>query len=130
MVFSFCIIGFFILPSTDFVGLIILALFLDLALPGFYGILRTKRLFSLTSWEIFNETWARYGSSSIFTISLTALFLVSHRFAYSWINLSGATLLFISLLLFGFVFICKDSSKELLRNALRGKYVSPSKNLH
>ena len=126
----FCIVGFFILPSTDLVGLIILALSLDLALPGFYGILRTERLFSLTSWEIFNETWARYGSSCIFTISLTTLFLVSHCFSYSWINLSVTTFLFISVLLFGFVFICKDSSKELLHNALRGKYVSPSKILH
>ena len=128
--FLFCMAGFFILPSTDLVGLIILALVLDLVLPGFYGILRTKRLFSLTGWEIFKVTWARYGSSCIFTTSLTTLFLVSHCLACSWINLSVTTLLFISLLLFGFVFICKDSSVELLHNALRGKYVSSSKNLH
>jgi len=126
----FCMVGFVILPSTDLVGLIILALSLDLALPGFYGIVRTKRLFSLTAWEIFKETWAQYGSSSLFTISLTTLFLFSHCFAYSWVNLFVITLLFISLLFFGFVFICKDSSKELLLNALRGKYASPSKNLH
>jgi len=126
----FCIIGFFILPSTDLVGLIILALFLDLVLPSFYGVLRTTRLFDLSVWEISNETWAQYGNSSLFTISLTTLFLFSHCFAYSWINLSVTTLLFISLLFFGFVFICKDSSKVLLLNALRGKYVSPSKNSH
>ena len=124
----FCIIGFFILPSTDLVGLIILALSLDLALPGFYGILRTKRLFSLTGLEIFKETWVRYGSSSIFATCLTTLFLVSHCFAISWINLSVTTLLYISLLFFGFIFICKDSSKELLLSALHGKFVSPSKN--
>ena len=124
----FCVIGFFILPRTDLVGLIILALLLDFALPGFYGINRTTRLFGLSFREVFNETWARYGSSVFFTISLTTLFLVSHCFAFSWINLTVTTLLFIGLLFFGFVFICKDSSKILLQNALRGKYVSPSKN--
>jgi len=126
----FCVIGSFILPRTDLVGLITLALVLDLTLPGFYGILRTKRLFSLTGWEIFKLTWARYGSSIFFTICSTTLFLFSNCFACSLINLSVSTLLFISILLFGFVFICKDSSEELLRNALRGKYVSSSKNLH
>ena len=126
----FCIVGFFILPSTNLIGLIILALLLDLVLPSFYGVLRTTRLFELSFWEVFNETWARYGSSIFFTICLTTLFLFSHCFACSWINLSVTTLLFISLLFFGFVFICKDSSKILLHNALRGKYVSPSSNLH
>lgn len=125
----FCVIGFFILPRTDLVGLIILALLLDLALPNFYGINRTSRLFGLSFWEVFNETWARYGRSIFFTISLTTLFLVSHSSAFSWISLSVTTPLFISLLFFGFVFICKDSSKILLLNALRGKYVSPSKSL-
>ena len=124
----FCVIGFFILPRTDLVGLIILALLLDFALPGFYGINRTTRLFGLSFREVFNETWSRYGSSVFFTISLTTLFLVSHCFAFSWINLTVTTLLFIGLLFFGFVFICKDSSKILLQNAIRGKYVSPSKN--
>ena len=124
----FCIIGFLILPSTDLVGLIILALLLDLALPGFYGIYRTTNLFGISLWEVFNETWAQYCSSILFTISLTTLFLVSYCFAWSWINLSVTTLLFISLLSLGFVLICKDSSKTLLLNALRGKYVSPSKN--
>jgi hypothetical protein len=128
--FFFCIIGFFILPRTGLVGLIILALLLDLALPGFYGIKRTTRLFGLSLGEVFNQTWVRYGSSSIFATCLTTLFLVSHCFAISWINLSVTTLLYISLLFFGFVFICKDSSKELLLNALHGKYVSHSKNLH
>jgi len=126
----FCIIGFFILSSTDLVGLIILALVLDLALPGSYGINRAKRLFGLSLWEVFNETWARYGSSILFTIFLTTLFFVFHCFACSWINLSVSTLLFISLLFFGFVFICKDSSKIFLLNVFRGKYVSPSKNSH
>jgi O-antigen/teichoic acid export membrane protein len=126
----FCLVGFFILPSTDLVGLIVLALLLDLALPGFYGINRTTRLFGLSLWEVFNQTWARYGSSNLLSIILTTLFLVSHCFAYSWIHLFVTTLLFISLLSFGFVFICKDSSKILLLNAFSGKYASPSKNLH
>ena len=125
----FCIVGFFILPSTDFVGLIILALLLDLALPGFYGISRTTRLFGLSSWEIFNETWARYRSSTLLTVSLTTLFLVTHCFSYSWINLSIATILFISLLFSGFILVCKDSSKLLLLNVFRGRYLSSLQNL-
>jgi len=125
----FCIVGFFILPSTDLVGLIILALFLDLTLPGFYGMKRTTRLFGLSSWEIFNETWARYRSSTLLTVSLTTLFLVTHCFAYSWINLSIATFLFISLLFSGFIFVCKDSSKILLLNVFRSRHLSSLKNL-
>jgi O-antigen/teichoic acid export membrane protein len=125
----FCVIGFFILPSTNLVGLIILALLLDLALPGSYGINRTTRLFGLSSWEIFNETWARYRSSTLLTVSLTTLFLVTHCFSCSWTNLSIATLLFISLLFSGFILVCKDSSKLLLLNVFRSRYISSLKNL-